>query len=50
MIERQAYIQRILELESELSKLLYKSDAQQEYIYELESTIEILTEESGDDL
>jgi len=49
MIERQAYIQRILELESELSKLLYKTDAQQEYIYELENTIEILTEETSGD-
>ena len=49
MLERQSYIQRILEIESELSKLLYKTDAQEQYIYELENTIEILTEQNDED-
>lgn len=49
MIERQAYIQRILELECELSTALYKVEAQSQLLEEYENTIEILTEEMDGD-
>lgn len=45
MLERQSFIQRILELETEIGTLLFKNEQQAILIIELENTIEILSNE-----
>jgi hypothetical protein len=48
MLERNSFIQRILELETENSQLLYKLEASTMLIAELENTIEILQNNDDD--